>query len=97
MLTAELLVCILLLAFLCRLVYLGTQMLSKVASSVAAINSQMLAFIEGGATPDEECPPVDHFKNHLTPSHLEFWSYLGQCFYANHASWVAENKRKEDS
>jgi|GEM_PF-5422996 len=91
------LICILLLAFLCRLVYLGTQMLSKVAFSVAAINSQMLAFIEGGATPDEESPTVDHFKNHLTPSHLEFWSYLGQRFYANHASWLAENKRKEDS
>ncbi len=97
MLTAELLICILLLAFLCRMVYLATQSLSKLASSIAAINSQMLAFIEGGATPDEENPPVEDFKNYLTPRHLEFWSYLGQRLYANHASWLAENKRKEDS
>jgi hypothetical protein len=86
-----------LLIFIEKLFRIVIQLLSQISSSVSGVNSQLLAFIQGGSTLGDGSPAADELgKEYLVRTHLEFWSYLGQRVYLNHSHWLAQDKSDND-
>ena len=94
MLTVVIFVGVMLLGFLCERVSMVVKSLSQIASSLSAINSQLIAFIAGGSTVEGQEIKMDDIS-FLSVAHLTRWGCLGRRVSENHAAWLVQSKQNK--